>query len=224
MGLFAVGLAPTGTKDPFAQRRAALGICQNLIEWELPFDLRIGLAEAAKVLTVNVTDEDQAACSEFILGRLRGMLLEMGFNYDVVDAVLAAKGHDPYNALIAIRSLTRWVAQDDWNQILPAFSRCVRITRDLEETYTVNPSAFENDTERSLFDALQEAEEKMGGNDTVDAFLEAFVPLVPSINDFFDEVLVMAEDEDVRRNRLALLQRVAALSNGIADLSFLEGF
>jgi glycyl-tRNA synthetase len=224
MGLFAVGLAPTGTKDPFAQRRAALGICQNLIAWEMPFDLRIGLSEAAKGLTVDVNDDDQAACFDFIRGRLRVMLLDMGFNYDVVDAVLAAKGNDPYNALLAIQSLTKWVTREDWGQILPAFSRCVRITRDLDETYTVNPSGFENDFEHSLFEAVQRAEKEMGGKDTVDIFMAAFTPMIPAINSFFDEVLVMAEDEGVRKNRLALLQRIVALSSGVADLSFLEGF
>jgi glycyl-tRNA synthetase len=224
MGLFAVGLAPTGTKDPFAQRRAALGICQNLIAWEMSFDLRHALAEAAKVLTVDVSIEDQAACFDFIQGRLRVMLLELGFNYDVVDAVLAAKGHDPYNALVAIESLSEWVVREDWEQILPAFSRCVRITRDMEETYRVNPAIFENDAEKKLSNAIETAEKKMDGEKTVNAFLTAFLPMVPAINTFFDEVLVMAEDEAVRKNRLALLQRVASLSSGIADLSCLEGF
>ncbi len=224
MGLFAAGLAPTGTKDPFAQRRAALGICQNLIAWEMPFDLRVALAEAANVLTMDVTAEEQAACFDFIQGRLRVMLLDLGFNYDVVDAVLAAKGHDPYNALVAIKSLSDWVSREDWGQILPAFSRCVRITRDLEETYSVNPAAFETNSEKNLYEAIQSAEGDLNGLQTVDAFMEAFLPMIPAINSFFDEVLVMAEDKAVRENRLALLQSVAALSNGVADLSLLEGF
>ena len=224
LGLFSAGLAPTGTKDPFALRRAALGICQNLIEWQTHFDLRWGLAEAAKVLPEPAGPELQQECQDFITGRLRGMLLDLGFNYDVVDAVLAAQGYDPYGALIAVQQLAAWVAREDWSDILPAYSRCVRITRDLDEAYPVNESLFEVESESELWAVVQKAETAKTNDLTVDAFLNAFVPVVPVINRFFNEVLVMAEDEAVRRNRLGLLQRVAALSEGIADLSGLEGF
>jgi glycyl-tRNA synthetase len=224
MGLFAVGLAPTGTKDPYAQRRAALGICQNLIAWELPFDLRQALAEARKVMTVDVSDEDAAACYDFILGRLRVMLLDMEFSYDVVDAVLAAKGNDPYSALLGIQQLSEVVAREDWDEILPAFSRCVRITRDLDEVYAVDATMLQEPAEKALLSALETAEGELAGKDSVEALFSAFVPMVPAINTFFDAVLVMDEDEKVRQARLGLLQRVAALSDGIADLSTLEGF
>ncbi len=224
MGLFAVGLAPTGTKDPFAQRRAALGICQNLIEWQQPFDLRQGLAMAAEALTVSVTAQDQAACFDFILGRLRSMLLDQEYVYDVVDAVLAVKGQDPYGAFVGVNALAAWVAREDWDQILPAFSRCVRITRGLDEVYPVDADKFEDPTEETLYTALVQAEKALAGEDGVDAFLNTFLPMIPSINAFFDTVLVMVEDEALRNSRLGLLQRIAALSGGIADLSTLEGF
>jgi glycyl-tRNA synthetase beta subunit len=152
------------------------------------------------------------------------MLLEMGFNYDVVDAALAPKGRDPYGALLAVRSLTDWVSRDDWEEILPAFSRCVRITRDLSEVYKVDAAGLREDSEEALLEAVQQAEDEMGEAETVDAFLTAFVPMVPVINRFFDDVLVMDDDEAVRQNRLGLLQRVAALADGAADLSQLEGF
>ena len=224
LGLFSAGLAPTGTKDPFALRRAALGICQNLIEWQMHFDLRWALAEAAKVLPEKATAELQQECQDFITGRLRGMLLDLGFNYDVVDAVLAAVGYDPYSALVAVQQLAAWVAREDWPEILPAYSRCVRITRDLEKTYTVDEALFEVDSESALWAAIQKAEAAKADELTVDSFLSAFIPMVPVINSFFEEVLVMAEDEAVRQNRLGLLQRVAGLSEGIADLSGMEGF
>ena len=224
LGLFSAGLAPTGTKDPFALRRAALGICQNLIEWQAHFDLRLVLAEAARTLPEKATPEVQQECLEFITGRLRGMLLDLGFNYDVVDAVLATQGYDPFGALVAVRQLADWVAREDWPEILPAFSRCVRITRDLEEVYPVDETLFEVESEGALWTAIKLAEAAKANDLTVEPFLTAFLPMVPVINRFFDEVLVMAEDEAVRRNRLGLLQRVAALSVDIADLSGLEGF
>jgi glycyl-tRNA synthetase len=225
MGLFAVGLPPSGTKDPFAQRRAALGICQNLIAWQYSFDLRWGLEAAAQGLPVDVTERDVTVCLEFIQRRLRVLLLEeMGHPYDVVDAILAEKGTDPYATLLGVEALRDWVSREDWMTILPAFSRCVRIIRDIDQAFSVNPDRFETDVEQALFAAITQAEDNMGGSEAVDNFLQAVSTLVPIINRFFDEVLVMAEDDVVRQNRLGLMQRIAGLAQGIADLSYLEGF
>jgi glycyl-tRNA synthetase len=224
MGLFSVGLAPTGTKDPYGQRRSALAICQNLIEWQQNFDLRWGLEQAGRGLAKHVIEENLETCLAFIQGRLRGMLLDLDYNYDVVDAILAVKGVDPYGSLLGVKALTAWVEREDWDQILPAYSRCVRITRDQQETFTVDEACFDTDSEKVLFQGIEKAERALATGDTVDGFLNVFLPLVPVINLFFDEVLVMVEDETVRHNRLALLQRVSALSDGVVDLSFLEGF
>ncbi len=122
------------------------------------------------------------------------MLLDLEFNYDVVDAVLAAVGYDPYGALVGVQQLTAWVVREDWPEILPAYSRCVRITRDLEETYSVDETLFEVDSESVLWAAIQQAEAAGADDLTVDSFLNAFIPLVRVINRFFNEVLVMAED------------------------------
>jgi glycyl-tRNA synthetase len=97
-GLFAAGLAPTGNKDPFALRRAALGLVQNLVAWQQNFDLRQGLDAAAKLLPVEAAQKDIDDCLEFIVGRMRNQLLDEGYHFDVVDAVLAAQGHNPASA------------------------------------------------------------------------------------------------------------------------------
>jgi len=224
-GLFAAGLAPSGTKDPFAQRRAALGLVQALIGTQTPFDLREGLRLAAAHLPLPASAESQAACFEFIAGRLRSYLLdELGFRYDVVDAVMAEQAHNPLGAWQATQELTRWVERPDWNTILPAYSRCVRITRDQPETYSVNPAHFNDPAERELYDAVTRAEAAHSIPGSPDSFLKAFLPAIPAVNRFFDAVLVMDENPVVRANRLGLLQRVAALARGTADLSRLEGF
>ena len=224
MGLFAAGLAPTGTKDPFAQRRAALGICQNLIAWQMNFDLEWGLSKAAEVLEIEVTSDDVNSCLEFIQGRLRVMLLDQGFKHDVVDAVMGEKGRDPYGAYKGVEALTIWVERDDWHEILPAFSRCVRITRDKETIYPVKEDQFVTESERELYQALLKGETSMAGSTSIDVFMVAFLPMVPVINQFFDEVLVMDEDQALRKNRLGLLQRISVLADGVVDLSNLEGF
>lgn len=223
-GLFAAGLAPSGNKDPFALRRAALGLVQSLIAWQQDFDLRKGLSAAAESLPLEASPTSQAECLEFILGRMRSQFLEEGFNFDVVDAVLAAQGHNPYSARKAVAELTEWVAREDWQTILPAYSRCVRITRDLETVYPVVPSDFVEPVEKDLYAALQEAEKAPRAPGSVQDFMQAFLPLIPVINQFFEDVLVMAEDQQVRHNRLGLLQKIARLAEGVADMSRLEGF
>ncbi len=222
-GLFAAGLAPTGTKDPFAQRRAALGLVQNLINLNLDFDLRDGLTAAAKQLPVKVTEESQAACLEFIVGRLRSMLLDQGFRFDVLDAVLTECGNLPARANRNIKELTSAIAQSDWLVNLQAFARCVRITRDQKSIYELKPEYFADVAERELFAALERCESQLPF-ESVKVFMDAFLPMIPAINSFFEAVMVMSEDERHKNNRLALLQRISTLPVGLVDLSRLEGF
>ena len=225
-GLFAAGMAPTGTRDPFAQRRAALGLVQALITQNTSFDLRLGLKSAAALLPIPTGADTLSACMEFIVERLRNLLLEAGYRYDVVDAVISAQGWNPARTHQSVRQLSTWVERPDWHSILPAFARCVRITRDLTQKFELDPQAFVEKAEQDLYAALLQAEKALhlARLYSADSFLTAFLPMTPQVSRFFDEVLVMAEDASLRQNRLALLQRIVALGNGIADTSKLEGF
>jgi len=168
VGLFAAGLAPTGTKDPFAQRRAAIGLVQLLSTYDLDFDLRKWMQLAADKLPLVASDDSLQACLEFVSGRQRSNLKK--------------------------------------------------------EFYSIDPQLFEEPTEKALFDALVNAESGQKAAGSVQDTLNAFLPMIPAVNAFFDSVLVMADDARVRGNRLGLLQRIAALTTGVADLSRLEGF
>jgi glycyl-tRNA synthetase len=223
-GLFAAGLIPTGNKDPFALRRAALGLVGNLIAWDLDFDLRTALQTAAENLPIEADPDSQTECLTFIVERLRNLFLDEGYRYDVVAAVVNAQGHNPAKAAQAVEQLSQAVQRPDWEKLLDAYARCVRITRDLDERYDVDADLFEEGATEALYAALQEAETADRTPGSVDDFLAAFEPMIPAIDRFFDEVLVMAEDENVRRNRLGLLQRIAALADGVVDMSQLEGF
>jgi glycyl-tRNA synthetase len=223
-GLFAAGLAPTGNKDPFAQRRAALGLVQNIIAWDIDLDLRAALGLAAARLPIPASPESQAAALNFLVERLRNVLLEQGRRYDVVDAVLVAQGNWPARAARGVAELSAWTSRPDWKDILPAYARCVRITRDLQEVFLVSEARFLEPAEADLYAALQRAQSAPRRAGSVEDFLQAFTPMIPAINRFFDRVLVMADDEVVRKNRLGLVQGIAALADGVADMSRLEGF
>ena len=226
VGLFAAGLAPTGNKDPFAQRRTALGLVSSLIDWNQDFDLRPAVEAAAENLPIEASPESKTACLTFIAERLRNALLIKGYSHDIVDAVVNAQGHNPAKAAVAAAELTEWVDGEDWGTILPAYSRCVRITRSVDgvQPDAVSQDLFENKSEHVLFETLQTAESVDQTAGSVGGFLNAFLPLIPPIDRFFEEVLVMVDDESVRMNRLNLLGRIVALADGIADMSRLEGF
>lgn len=223
-GLFGVGLAPTGNKDPFALRRSALGLAQLLIEKQISFDVRAGLEAAARVQPVDVKAEVVDAAADFVAGRLHGLMLERGFRYDVVDAVEQVNGNNPALAAERASVLSAWVGREDWDVILPAYSRCLRMTRELAQEYDVNPSLLVEPEEKALFEALANAQRSLKSHSSFENALSQVERHVPVINRFFDKVLVMAEDERLRNTRLGMLQEIAGLLKPFADLSRLEGF
>jgi glycyl-tRNA synthetase len=224
VGLFAAGLAPTASADPFALRRAALGVVQIVLERGINLDLREAVRCTAQVLPLPVSDSVQQDVVGFINGRLDVWMHEQGWQHDVIAAVLAEQGYNPAHALQGVQELAEWVKRDDWFLLLDNYARCVRITRTEKETYPVDPSAFVEQVERDLYAAYQSAAGQLDGSGNVDIFLNAFMPVVPVIQRFFDGVMVNADDPKVRQNRLGLLQALAALAHDRADLSKLAGF
>ncbi len=223
VGLFAAGLAPTGAKDPFGLRRAAIGTVQPLIEHDLDFDLRAAIEKATALQPIPVSEQIQAQLLEFLTGRMRVLLTETGFRYDVVEAVLAAQSHNPAASARAMRQLMEWVKRPDWTPLLDGYARCVRILRSakVSEQGAVDSQKLAEPAEKDLYAALSSIVQRPS---SVNEFLAAVETLIPAITEFFDKILVMAEDPAVKANRLALLGQIASLSAGLADLSKLEGF
>jgi glycyl-tRNA synthetase len=234
VGLFSVGLAPTSSADPFGLRRDALGLVQALIGCAQPLDLRKAVSAAAGFLparpesTEQTVDELQVLVDvlAFVRDRLYGVLRDQGLAHDVVTAALSERGYDPHRAAAAARELADLVIAPDWPEILVAYARTKRIVRGLTETYPLAPERYTGDAARALHDtwrtAARRLEETPGG--AVSVLGEILRDLKDPINRYFTEVLVMADDPELRRARLALVQRVAALPDGIADLSQLQGF
>ena len=224
MGLFAVGLAPKSTSDPYGLRRAALGIIQILLDQSIAVDLRALIARVAQQQPLDVSQQMKGQILEFIAGRFENWLNETyPYPRDVVNAVLRAQAHDPARALKGIHELAGWVARDHWESILDSFARCVRITRG-EIMRVLDPAIFEDEWEYALYESYQSEAAGLCDAGTVDDFLSAFERMVPAVTDFFDNVLVHADDPALRNNRIALLQRISAMQAGRADLSELENF
>jgi glycyl-tRNA synthetase len=221
VGLFAAGLAPKGSNDPFALRRAAIQIVENLIENEVEFDLREAVIAALPALPVPASEETSGEVLEFINNRLETYLLEGGIRTSVVRAVLAEQGTDPFSASKAAATLNKIVKEETWPSLLDSYSRCVRIVRD-QPLYELRPDVLELEEELQLLAAYEQAVISLDGS--VASFVSALADMEPAISQFFDNVLVMDDDVQVRQNRLALLQKITGLAQGIADLSYLEGF
>ena len=220
-GLFAVGLAPKGNADPFALRRAAIGIVQALIDNAQTFSLRKGLLAAMELQPVKWSMDALNAAQSFIIERARVLLQERGVRYDVADAVISAVGDDPYRARLFADQLSAAVQGGDWPAVLAAYARCARIIKSQKVDVTAEIASRDPEPEAQ---ALHEAVEGLSQPHDVQSLILNLQSLRDPIQNFFDKVMVMSDDAGLRNARLALLARIVQQANGIADLSKLEGF
>ncbi len=234
-GMFAVGLQPTGSKDPFALRRAANGIVKIIAEHKLPLpipklfsDARaeyVG-SEAERRFDPKVNFEESVA--NFMRERLEFYLREArGFAYDVVKAVLAAGSDDVVDAIARAEAVSEVRGSEDFASIAVAFKRIKNILRQANETKKtiaerLDSSALTEDTEKRLADRIPEtaaAVRKLRDEKNYAGALEQVSRLRQPVDAFFDKVMVMVEDERVRANRLALLCDLLSEFSTIADFS-----
>jgi glycyl-tRNA synthetase beta chain len=216
--MFGIGSAPTGSRDPFALRRAANAVVKILAESELP--LTVGDVVAA-------SGAANEAVLTFLAERLSFYLKDVcGFAYDVVSAVLAAGADDVRDAIARAAALTAVRGSADFVAISAAFKRIKNILRQAEEkgdlAGAVAESALVQPEERNLLAesarlAAMVTELRQGRNYT--AALEAIATLRPAVDAFFDKVMVMAPEPELRAARLALIQSVLDGFSGIADFS-----
>lgn len=217
---FSRGQAPTGSQDPYALRRQALGILNIVADGKVHFPLRITLRETLKNLPVEVQNPEKliGEVVTFFAQRAKNMLLEQGVRYDIVDAVLAAPGLDDLASIFArAAALTKYLVNEKADDSLQAFTRVVNITKNNEVTGIVDPALFKAPEEKALYETLMHLD-KLGAA-SYEAILLQNDALAEPVNAFFSAVMVMDQDEAVKHNRLALLQAVKAQVNQVADLS-----
>jgi glycyl-tRNA synthetase beta chain len=234
VGYFGLGLVPTGSSDPFGLRRAAQGVVRVLLDfWPASAprpSLRRLVAHAAQGFAGAGTlkrkrEEVQHDVEGFLLDRLRYVLVARGFPGDEVEAVLAAREpdalDDPHEAWLRLRALhrVRSEASEDFAHLAVAFKRAKNILGD-EEPPPVVPSLFQEDAEGGLHRAVSGL---LGADGGYEARLRSLAGLRAPVDRFFDDVLVMADDPQVRANRLGLLASAVALFYRIADISRLGG-
>ncbi|HEY2461061.1 MAG TPA: glycine--tRNA ligase subunit beta [Candidatus Acidoferrum sp.] len=232
VGCFAVGVVPTGSSDPYALRRAALGIVKIILDKKLDISLPHAIGAAAKALLIHppkrgVTPAQEAQVLDFLLDRARFVFRDRAaFAYDEVNAIFRAGAEDLVDVrkrLLALRAIRR---SKNFEPLAVSFKRIRRILEkaDLKDadSQTVNAKLFESEAERELFAAIRETaskvqEEKRAGR--YEQALERIAGLRKAVDRFFEEVMVMAEDAAVRNNRLALLSELLREFTTVADFS-----
>ena len=233
VGMFAIGETPTGSKDPYGLRRAALGVIRLIVENELKVPLRPVFDAAHRGYRALGGEPASSDLLDFFADRLKVALREKGVRHDLVSAVFALGGEDDLVRLLErVKALEAFLGSDDGANLLTAFRRAANIVRieskkdKRDYADGVAAERFRQDEETVLFDSLETATEAAGraleGEDFTGA-MAAMAGLRRPVDDFFDKVTVNAEDAALRENRLNLLARIGATLGRVADFSKIEG-
>jgi glycyl-tRNA synthetase beta chain len=235
-GMFALGLIPSGSKDPFALRRQANGIVKTIAEHKLPLNLSALVvdaraqykgSEAESKFTLSAESLAQAVAS-FFRERLEFYLRDaLGLAYDVVNAALAAGSDDVVDAVARATAVAKVRPSADFEAISTAFKRMKNILRQAEEgkkkvAASFDVAALKEDAEKKLAAAIPQVAQRVIELSAAKQYEPALIEishLRPAIDAFFDKVMVMVDDEGLRANRLGLLQTLVNEFSTIADFS-----
>ncbi|MCB1868678.1 MAG: glycine--tRNA ligase subunit beta [Gammaproteobacteria bacterium] len=225
VGIFGIGQKPTGDKDPFALRRAALGVLRNLKEHALPINLRSLLESSAETLGARVESSNVVGdVYDFMMERLKGLYQEEGVSVNAFEAVSAVEPETVADFDRRIRAVLTFVKLPEAEALAAANKRISNILKKSGElaTNTILTGLFEGEEETTLYQRISAKKEQV--TPMLESFmyeetLVALADLREPIDHFFDKVMVMAEEERIRSNRLALLNSLNLLFLGVADIS-----
>jgi glycyl-tRNA synthetase beta chain len=228
LGIFAIGQKPTGDKDPFALRRAALGVLRILIECNLDLDLHTLITYAAREYVYKIdTNKAIGEVVHFMLDRLKVYYTSQQVGVDVYDAVLALRPTRPIDFDRRIHAVNEFIKLDAAESLAAANKRIGNILKkiDGELPQLINLDLLQEKAEQHLHDELQriaaEVTPKLQAGDYADA-LQQLAALREPVDAFFDQVMVMADDQALKHNRIALLSQLHGLFIRAADLSRLQ--
>jgi glycyl-tRNA synthetase beta chain len=227
VGCFGVGLIPTGSQDPYALRRQGTGIVRILVEKQIHLDLEHAAGAAAELLSDKVSADSQGLVVDvgaFLMQRTSTYLQEAGYRNDIVDSVAAQSLHDPLLILEKVDAIRQFGSDPRFGILITVFKRAFNITVAHDGGEVVQALLGER-SEIDLFKAYMDTEPRFhaamsrgGYRDAMKILLELAEP----VNVFFDEVMVMVEDTEIKQNRLNLLGKITGLFLEIADFSKMD--
>ena len=234
-GFWAIDEKPTGSKDPFALRRAALGVIRLILSNALRLDLRAlrQVADNAFATSVKSADANDESLLSFFHDRLKVFLKDQGLRHDLIDACLAMPGNDDLTLLVnRAQALAVFLKTEDGPNLLAGFKRANAILTQaeakdgVEYSYGADLKFAETDIERALFAALDLAQTTITPalqTEDFAAAMSAMATLRTPIDAFLDATQINSDNPILRRNRLNLLHRIRAICSGVADLTKVEG-
>ena len=227
LSFFAVGMIPSGSNDPYALRRQTYGIIRIIAEkrWYFPLarlqeKIRTAINEQPSVYGIQL-NEGQEQVIDFVDGRLRQFLATKNIRHDVIEAVINSRQGDISLLFEAAQMLRAHLNDSDFKPSMEALTRVINLAKkaDLEHKQ-INPELFENESENTLYEAVVAIEDKFP-QQTMEQNYQSLVSLRPLIEAYFDQTMVMVDDEAIRRNRFALLDKIAKMSLAVASLDAL---
>lgn len=224
---FSRGLAPTGSQDPYALRRQALGVINILLDANYHISLAKIIAGTLYLLDIKPEETGKLVpqIMEFFKQRLRNLLMDQGIRYDVIDAVFADKRNDDVVDLAArCKVLAAYVEAGNAEPLVQVSVRVSNLCKKIEKEVAISGALFKDESENKLHEVVAAVSKEIIPEIVLydyAAVLKAGEMVIEPVNTFFDNVMVMDEDENVKNNRLAMLEEVRGIVNAVGDLSLL---
>ena len=221
VGYFGINEKPTGSQDPYSLRRQAIGILRVLQKLDLSVSFSSLVEKAIELYKVNLSENTKVEVLDFVRGRLKVLLQTKGYVPDEIEVVLATGKIDVSDIEKRIQAVSNFRSSANFSQVYPALNRVLRILPD-SLPKEIDPDLFEDDAEQklsSLIIGMDADLNKLIKSQNYDKLLIKLSALQPAIDQFFDQVLVMAEDLDVRQNRFTLLNAIGQRIYAIGDLT-----
>jgi glycyl-tRNA synthetase beta chain len=225
-GCFGINIKPTGSQDPYALRRQALGVVNIILENGLNLDLRDIIKQAYQAfIPINPNNAEEvtvAEVSDFLKQRLRGIMQEKGITYDVIDAVFALPECNFKQIVARAQALQEFKKSFRWDDFMTVFNRSHNLTKKWESD-RIAPEVLADECEKDLYQEILKVRDNVGAALEVQNYelaMNALADLRPAVDKFFEAVMVMVEDENLRAARLGLLKNIALLCHSVADFSY----
>jgi Glycyl-tRNA synthetase, beta subunit len=222
-GIYGIGQGPTGSKDPYALRRMALGLLRIMVEGQLNLDLKALIAQSLSLHSSKVDASSADDIYQFMMDRLRAYYKEQKVSAKAFEAVLAVRPESPYDFHRRVEALNLFTQQSESESLIESNKRIANILKEHDNLGTdVDTSVFVEDAEKALYEAVSNVAKDLSLSADYEQTMNKLLGLKDSIDSFFDQVMVNTDDEILKRSRLTLLNWVRSLSLSVADISYLS--
>ena len=222
-GIYGIGQAPTGSKDPYALRRLALGLLRILLEAKIELNLK-SLIDYS--LNLHLKEVDRSCGDDiysFMMDRLKAYYKDANIDSNVYEAVLAVSPESPLDFHLRVEALNEFTQIENSKSLIEANKRIANILKDSnEKNETLNPKILIDDSEIKLFNASESLSKKLSGSKDYQEVMKSLIDLKDSIDSFFDNVMVNTDDDKLKSSRLALIRKIRLLFLSVADISYLS--